>query len=395
MTSINTLPNTCIACGAVNARIFFEMRGVPTHCNLLFTDRAEALAVPRGDLVLAFCPACGHIFNAAFDPARMRYTQQYENSLHFSPRFQEFVEAQAAGLIERYDLHGKTIIDIGCGKGDFLKLICGLGNNRGVGFDPSYVFDGTEPSHLRFVQDFYSEKYTDIPADLVCCRQVLEHIEDPARFVAMVKRAAGAREGVRVFFEAPNALYTLRDMGIWDLIYEHVSYFSPTSLARTFERQGMHVLGVAEVYGGQFLTLDAALDSGQAIAPGSAPDSAPSELTALVDAFAANYDQKLAQWREWLGGLRESGRRAVVWGAGSKGVTFLNALHASDEICAVVDINPRKQGMFVAGAGQPIVSPAELPALRPEAVLIMNPLYAPEIQATAHHLGLKPSFHVV
>jgi SAM-dependent methyltransferase len=367
------------------------MCDVPTHCNLLFPDRAQAVVVSRGDLMLAFCSACGHLFNTAFDPARMHYTQQYENSLHFSPRFQQFVEAQAAGLVKRYDLHGKTVVDIGCGKGDFLKLICGLGENQGVGFDPSYVFDGSEPPHLRFVQDFYSEKYVDVPADLVCCRQVLEHIEDPARFVAMVKRAAGAHAGVRIFFEVPNALYTLRDMGIWDLIYEHVSYFSPTSLARTFERQGMHVLDVSEVYGGQFLTLEAALDGGQA----ASPEGVPGELSALVEAFAAGYDQKLSHWREWLAQLKAEGRRAVVWGAGSKGVTFLNALRASDEVSAVVDINPRKQGMFVAGAGQRIVPPDALPALRPDAVLIMNPLYVSEIQSTVHSLGLTPDFHVV
>jgi SAM-dependent methyltransferase len=391
VTSPTAFPDRCLACGADGARVFFEMRGVPTHCNVLFADREEALAVPRGDLVLAFCPACGHIFNVAFDPERMRYNQQYENSLHFSPRFQEFAEAQVAGLIERYDLHDKTIVDIGCGKGDFLKLICGLGVNQGIGFDPSYVFDGNEPSYLHFVQDFYSETYVNVAADLVCCRQVLEHIEDPARFVAMVKRAAGASEDVSIFFEVPNALYTLRDMGIWDLIYEHVSYFSPASLARIFQRQGLHVLGVEEVYGGQFLTLDAALNGSHAepLAP------VPGELASLVDAFAANYGQKLTSWREWLGRLRESGRRAVVWGAGSKGVTFLNALRAGDEVCAVVDINPRKQGMFVAGAGQHIVPPDELRTLRPDAVLIMNPLYGAEIQSTVHDLGLKPDFLVV
>ncbi|MCC7207429.1 MAG: methyltransferase domain-containing protein [Anaerolineae bacterium] len=373
------------------------MRNVPTHCNLLFSERAEALAVARGDLVLAFCPACGHVFNTAFDPSRMHYTQQYENSLHFSPRFQQFVEAQAAGLIARYDLHGKTIVDVGCGKGDFLKLICEMGGNHGVGFDPSYVFDGAEPPHVRFVQDFYSEKHTDVPADLVCCRQVLEHIEDPARFVAMVKRAAGARQanhdqgGVRIFFEVPNVLYTLRDLGIWDLIYEHVSYFSPASLRRLFEGQGMRVLDVAEVYGGQFLTLDAALDG----APGDAPAPLDSALPALVETFAASYAQKLAGWRAWLAGLRAAGGKAVAWGAGSKGVTFLNVLGAGDEVSAIVDINPRKQGMLVAGTGQRIVPPDALPELRPDAVLIMNPLYVSEIQSTVHGLGLKPDFHVV
>ena len=71
----------------------------------------------------------------------MEYTQSYENSLHFSPGFQKFAADLADRLITRYNLRGKDVIDIGCGKGDFLKLICARGGNRGVGFDPSYVPD--------------------------------------------------------------------------------------------------------------------------------------------------------------------------------------------------------------------------------------------------------------
>ena len=36
-------------------------------------------------------------------------------------------------------LRGKDIIEIGCGKGEFLLLLCEMGNNRGTGFDPGFV----------------------------------------------------------------------------------------------------------------------------------------------------------------------------------------------------------------------------------------------------------------
>ena len=69
-------------------------------------------------------------------------------------------------------------------------------------------------------------------------------------------------------------------------------------------------------------------------------------------AFAEAHRRKLEEWRRKLDRLREQGRSAVVWGAGSKGVTFLNAVQADDLIRYVVDLNPRKQGRFVAGAGR-------------------------------------------
>ena len=90
---------------------------------------------------LGFCRICGHIFNDAFNPDHIEYIQDYENSLHFSPRFHQYAETLAADLVKRYGLYEKTIIEIGCGRGDFLKLLCELGKNRGIGFDPSHAPD--------------------------------------------------------------------------------------------------------------------------------------------------------------------------------------------------------------------------------------------------------------
>ena len=68
--------------------VFLEIPGVPVLCNVLSATPEEARAVPRGDLRLGFSPASGHVYNYAFDPALLAYSQAYENSLHFSPRFQ-------------------------------------------------------------------------------------------------------------------------------------------------------------------------------------------------------------------------------------------------------------------------------------------------------------------
>ncbi|MBN2304341.1 MAG: methyltransferase domain-containing protein [Anaerolineae bacterium] len=370
---------------------------VPVHCNILWPTRDAARNAPKGDIHLAYALESGHLFNTAFDPGLMEYTETYENSLHFSPRFQQYADALARRLVDTYDLHGKHIIEIGSGKGDFLHLICSLGDNRGTGFDPSYEPDqdgAAADDRVTFVQDFYTDQYTGQQADFICCRHVLEHIEHPREFIASVRRSIGDRYDTVVYFEVPNIAYTLRDMGIWDLIYEHVSYFSVHSITRLFIESGFRVLNVGEAYAGQFLGIEVAP---VAVRSDTTWDqwSHLDAFTGYVDAFAEQYRRKVETWQQHLDRISQQGQRAVIWGGGSKGVTFLNVLKAFDLIGYVVDINPRKQGKHVAGTGQELVPPEFLRDYAPNVVIIMNPIYQQEIQQTVANLGLSPEFLVV
>ena len=77
-----------------------------------------------------------------------------------------------------------------------------------------------------------------------------------------------------------------------------------------------------------------------------------------------------------------------MWGAGAKGVTFLNVLAIQPEfIPYVVDINPRKQGMYVPGTGQQIVHPERLRAYAPDVIFVMNPNYREEISEMVRNAG--------
>ena len=143
--------------------IFIEINKIPIFCNLLYSTRGKALEAAQGSMKLTFCQACGHIFNLAFDPDLLQYDTGYENSLHFSPCFQQYVKSTAANLISAYHLYGKDIIEIGCGKGEFINLLCENGQNRGLGFDPSYVTGiSNTGSSIKFIKDYYSEKYVRI-----------------------------------------------------------------------------------------------------------------------------------------------------------------------------------------------------------------------------------------
>ena len=129
----------CPNCGGGAAYVFHHVPGVPVNSCLLFADRERAQGLPSGDIDLAYCPDCSFIFNAAWRPALTVYSDLYEETQGFSPTFNAFHHQLAEELVGRYDLSGKEIVEIGCGKGEFLTLLCELGGNGGIGYDPSFV----------------------------------------------------------------------------------------------------------------------------------------------------------------------------------------------------------------------------------------------------------------
>jgi SAM-dependent methyltransferase len=389
VTSHSSDVNLCPVCNRNHIVNVIHINQVPIVCNSISDTRQKALDATLGDIALAFCRHCGHIFNLAFDTAQIGYTEDYENSLHFSPRFQEYATALASNLVNRYGLFDKDILEIGSGRGDFLKLLVELGQNRGMGFDPSYPGPAPEDEirGLTFVQDYYDQHYAGFPADFILSRHVLEHIPQPGNFLRMLRSVIGERLETVIFFEVPNVFYTLHDLGIWDLIYEHCSYFSASSLAEAFRCSGFEVLQTRETFEGQFLTVEA-----RPAANGiSKKSQTPAFLGAIaqdVDNFAENYRQKVEAWKMRLYEFRRTGKRVVIWGAGSKGISFLNTLKSLDVIEYVVDINPRKQGKFISGTGQKIVSPSFLRTYQPQVVILMNRNYEGEIRQQLQDMGL-------
>jgi SAM-dependent methyltransferase len=362
------------------------------HSVLLFPTREEAIRYPKGDIVLAFCGTCGLISNIAFDATLHEYSTRYEETQGFSSTFAAFHKQLAEALIARYKLHGKDIIEIGCGKGEFLALLCEGGDNRGIGFDPAYVSArNTSPAkdRMRFVNDLYSEKYTDIHGDFVCCKMTLEHIPAVSSFVSTVRRSIGDRLGTIVFFQIPEVRRILQERAFWDVYYEHCSYFSKGSLARAFRGSGFDVVELWTDYDDQYLMIEAHPRTGAPAPP--LPEEDDLELLRTdIAGFVAGIEGFLAHWRERLATYRREGKRVVLWGAGSKGVAFLTKLGVTDEIAYAVDINPYKKGTFMAGTGHPIVLPEFLKDYRPEEVIVMNPIYCDEIRNDLANLGLSP-----
>ncbi len=384
----------CLLCGSGRLRTILEQPGVPALCNVLWPTATAARQAPRGDVLLTFCAGCGAVHNEAFDPDLVRYTPEYENSLHFSPRFSSYADELARRLVASYGLHGGTALEIGSGKGDFLALLSRHGIASAIGYDPSLAEPPRDaPPGVTFVLDRFPERPGSVSADLICCRHVLEHLGSPADLLLPLRRAIGEDSDPVLYFEVPDGAYLLGELAVWDVIYEHPWHLTSPALRRLFVSAGFAVLATGTSFAGQYLFAEAAPARGPQAQ--SDDDEELSTLGRLADGFADGYVSARSRWCRTLRSYRDAGLRVALWGAGSKGTTFLNVVPGADEVGCVVDLNPRKHGRHVPGTGQKVVGPVELRSYAPDVVLVMNPLYVDEIQAQCRELGVTGDVVVV
>lgn len=381
----------CPSCHQDLNHAILRLEGLPVLCNALWPDGEQARSCPRGEMDLVLCEYCGLLFNRAFEPSLMAYAADYETSLHFSPTFQEYADDLARSLVQEHDLVGRSAIEIGCGRGEFLVLLAQAGMGHCLGFDRSFSADlVTLPEGVEIRSHYYSDARPGPTADLVCSRHVLEHIPEPGRLLEEL--ASALEPSALLYLEVPNALYTLQDLGIWDLIYEHCNYFTPPSLRWTLEAQGFGGVDVRSAYGGQFLSSWSR--KGHDRRSPTRIDEGPS-LLRLAQGLARSRTEKIESFEEDLRQALDAGQRTAIWGAGSKGVTFLNSLPSGMEIATAIDKNPRKQGKHLPGTGQKILSPEEAAEAPLDLVFVMNPIYAREIEEQLRELGSRAELVLV
>jgi len=391
------MTDACPACSSADLEVVYEKRGIPVNSCLLVDTEQEAREFPLGDMRLAFCRACGFLFNADFEPSKATYSTAYEETQGFSPHFREFARFLAHRWIDSFDIHGKNVLEIGCGKAEFLSLICELGGNHGIGVDPSAIPERLPSSggQVRLIQDFYSEKYADLPADVLICRHTLEHIGPVAEFMTSLRSAIGDRTDMVVLFELPDVLRVLREVAFWDVYYEHCSYFSLGSMARLFRRTGFEVTDLDVVYDGQYLLIEARPSSVPAAGEPLSQEDDLEDLAKGVETYRNGIRDLINRWRSELSEVAGRGGKPVIWGGGSKGVAYLSTLGIDDSVRCAVDINPYKQDKFLAGTGQRVVAPSFLRGYRPELVVAMNPVYQSEIECDLRAVGVDATVKAV
>ena len=373
---------SCIACGSEHVEHLIDLGSSPTTTGALHQDADEAHSVPCGRIDLVGCRTCGHVFNQAFEPTLVDYDSTYDNSLHFSPVFQAYADALATRLVTSYDLAGKHIVEIGSGRGDFLAVLTSLAAATGTGYDPSFTPD-TERPGIRLVTDYFRPAHSHERYALLVCRHVLEHLDDPSAMLSALRADAPADSVY--YLEVPAAAFCFGPSGMWDCIFPHVSYFCRTSLRHLVERCGFEILAEDTGFDGQYLWVEARpSDKG----PSKLPAAEITEHLELLHGFSHRWNRTVTRWREEIGLSETPANARVLWGAGAKAVTFLNAVDP-DGYLRVVDLNPRKWGRYLPGTGHLVQSPESVLSEPVSDVLITNPVYRHEIADHLKQMGVS------
>jgi len=380
---------SCPLCNGSRTSLFLSRSQTPVHQNLVMPDAVSARTVERGELSMVVCEECGFVFNAAFDAGKLAYGENYDNTQSCSAYFDEYLNDLVHELVETRGVANADIVEVGCGKGHFLRKLVEYpsARNRGTGFDPSYAGPSTElDGRLKFVDRFYDESSSNVPADFVVCRHVIEHVQDPISLLRSVRSALRSSLRARVFFETPCVEWILSNKVIWDFFYEHCSLFSASSLTYAFEKSGFSVERVARVFGEQYLWLEARPRLENIVNPQHADSG---DIAALAHQYGAEEIEQRNRWLQRLIELRRNGKVAL-WGAGAKGVTFANLVDPGVALLdCVVDINPNKQGRYIPGTGHPIVSPLTLTDRAICSAILMNSNYRDENQRILERANLK------
>ncbi|ALM83224.1 class I SAM-dependent methyltransferase [Bordetella sp. N] len=314
--------------------------------------------------------------NAAFDPDLAVYDDNYQNSQAHSAQFLAHMRAVLELLKARFP-RGSRLVEVGCGKGDFVALAEADGHFEVSGYDATY-----EGDHPRIVKRYLTSA-DRLDADLVVMRHVLEHIPQPHGFLAMIQQVFGTGS---VYIEVPSHDWIVENQAFFDITYEHVNYFSQAALRRLFDDADAQA---GLLFGDQYQYILA-------------------DIAKLSDAFPAAYageawrmldfDELFPQLRERIHALDASAGvqgKVYLWGAATKGCMFL--VHCMrhgklvDKLGFAVDINPRKCGKFLPGSLVPIKSKEDLFAVATDAdlLLVANPNYADEIRLALREQGLE------
>ena len=357
--------------------------------NLVYPSAEAASSAGQARFMLVACTRCGLAFNATFDPNALVYDERYDNRVP-SHVFREYYAGLARRLQERYGANGGTVVEIGCGKGEFLAALADeWGEGRLLGIDPGCapaVAGGQKRANMTFIAGVFKAEYLHSQPCLVICRHTLEHIRDPVAFLREIR--APLPKDVPLYLEVPDLRWILDHEAFWDFCYEHCNYFTAESLAAVAELAGFNVTATGVGFGAQYLWLEAVAGD-----PRRGRET-PSPVPEMLRQYAENEQRRIVEVKETLAAETGRGVAICVWGMATKGVVFSFLVDPERALIRhCIDVNSHKQGKFAPGSAHLIESPEILRDLPGEIlVLVMNPNYSEEIRSKCRAMGVAARF---
>lgn len=325
-------------------------------------DEASVGSETGCDLEIFQCAGCGLV---QLGGGPVPYYREVVRAAAISQEMTAFREAQFSSFVRRFSLKGRRIVEIGCGRGEYLSILQRTGvhaygleySERSLG---ECVSGGLEVS--RGFLESPDDRLDHAPFQAFFILSFLEHVPDPNALLGGVRNNL-ADDGVGIV-EVPNFDMILRKRLFSEFIGDHLFYFTADTLAATLSRCGFEVIECAAVWHDYILSAVVRRRS-------------PLDLTDFFGQQArikSNVDQ-------YVNRIKAERGKLAVWGAGHQALAVISLLGLADRIEYVVDSAKFKQGRFTPATHLRIVAPDALEDDPVDAVIVMSASYSDEVAA--------------
>ena len=369
---------TCIACGHALSPLM-TLDDMPASAQNI--PAASELAEDHPlSLTLCQCPSCGLV---QFDTEPVDYYRDVIRAgggTRTMTRLRHEEYARLLTAMQEHHIHGRRIVEVGCGRGEFLRMWQNLAEDpegaaalaRDQARDPLSGQPNAAPLHLvglehkpslveeanavadkkyRVYEGFATGdvRYPEGPFDAFVQFNFLEHQPDPCDMLRNIGR--NLKPQALGLITVPSFEYILRYNGYYELLRDHIANYTEFTLQKLLQDCGFELLSMDLVN----------RDTIEAIVRKADPD----ELSELhysgrlidVSALRDSYDRLSASVNAHIDHLSESHRTMAIWGASHQGFTLAATTKLSGRVEYIIDSAPFKQGRFSPASHIPIVAP--------------------------------------
>ena len=350
----------CIVCGEPLGEKDYLMVCPQMPASAQDIPSAEELETESGvDLKLCQCPGCGLV---QFDCEPVSYYRDVIRAGGYSSTMAGLRRSQYSHFIALCQLEGKKIIEVGCGQGEFLKVLTEFPVQAyGIEHKKELV-EKAQEAGLNVRQDFTEsgdQKLEGAPFDAFLSFNFLEHQPDPNSMLRCIYNNL-TEAGVGLI-TVPSLDYIVENSSYYELLRDHIANYSEETLRFLLNRNG-------------FIVLENTVVNRDTI---SVIVKKRSRLN--VGGLMNSYESLAGQMREFIDRRTSEMRKVAVWGASHQGFTTISTTGIGDRIEYIIDSAPFKQGRFAPASHVPIVSPDYFFEHPVNTILIIAPGYTDEI----------------
>ena len=330
----------------------------------------EDLPTERGtDLEVCQCEKC-ELVQLSNDP--VPYYREVIRASAFSEEMKQFRISQFRDFVNKYSLQNKKVLEIGCGKGEFLSLMMDAGTEAyGIEYSRSSVKHcndiGLDVSRY-YIYDKNISLYGN-PFDCFFILNFFEHIPD-VNSTLRAMHTNLADDGVGLI-EVPNFDMMLKNNLFSEFINDHLYYFTEETLRSVLNRNGFEVVKSESIWYEYIISM-----------------VVRKKQKLNLDSFRDHHSKIKKELQDYIGQYED--KSVAIYGAGHQALAMISLAEIGDNIKYVLDDATFKQGKYTPATHIPIVSPELLKTDAPAAIIIMAASYSDEVarKLTQANLGL-------